>query len=130
MAKAATVKAAVDGGATLESQGAVTSVEPKDRQATLDAAPPSVLAAAFEMSPGEVRLIEDGGFVGLVRLDSIAPADAASEDGTALRDAIQGNVKADIGNDLATLFTAATLQSAGITLDQPMIDAVNAQMGN
>jgi peptidyl-prolyl cis-trans isomerase D len=129
-AKATTVKAAVDGGATLESQGAVTPVEPQDRQATLDAAPPSVLAAAFEMNPGEVRLIEDGGFVGLVRLDSIAPADATSEDGTALRDAIQGNVKADIGNDLATLFTAATLQSAGITLDQPMIDAVNAQMGN
>lgn len=129
-AKATAVKAAVDAGATLESQGAVISVEPKDRQATLDGAPPAVLAAAFEMAQGEVRLVEEGGFVALVRLDSIVPADAASEDGKALRDAIVENVEGDIASDLSVLFTGAVSQQAGIALDQPMIDAVNTQLGN
>ena len=129
-AKAQAVKAAVDGGATLESQGAVISVEPKDRQGVIDNAPPAVLAAAFEMAPGELRLVEEPGFVALVRLDSIAPADAASEDGKALREAIVANIEREIGSDMATLFTGAVTQSAGIALDQPMIDAVNTQMGN
>lgn len=129
-AKAAAVKAAVDAGATLESQGAVTSVEPKDRQATLDATPPAVLAAGFEMAQGEVRLVEEGAFVALVRLDSIVPADPASEDGKALRDAIVANVERDIASDLSVLFTGAVSQQAGITLDQAMIEAVNTQLGN
>ncbi|NEY91276.1 peptidylprolyl isomerase [Tabrizicola oligotrophica] len=129
-AKAASLKAAVDGGAGLETQGAVTSVEPKDRQAVLDNAPPAVLEAAFAMAQGEVRLIEDGGYVALVRLDSIAPADATSEDGEALRAAIVENVERDIATDISTLFTGAVSQAAGISLDQQMIDAVNTQMGN
>lgn len=129
-AKAAAIKAAVDGGATLESQGAVTAVEPVDRQASLDMAPPAVLEAAFQMQPGEVRLIDEAGFVGLLRLDSIAPADAASGDGAALREAIAGNVQRAISDDLAALFTQALAQKAGITLDQPTIDAVNSQLGN
>lgn len=129
-AKAASLKAAVDGGAGLETQGAVTSVEPKGRQAVLDNAPPAVLEAAFAMAQGEVRLIEDGGYVALVRLDSIAPADATSEDGEALRAAIVENVERDIATDISTLFTGAVSQAAGISLDQQMIDAVNTQMGN
>ncbi len=129
-AKATAVKAAVDAGATLESQGAVTAVEPKDRQATLEDAPPAVLAAAFDMAQGEVRLVEDSGFVALVRLDSLVPADATSEDGKALRDAIVENAEGDIASDLSVLFTGAVSQQAGITLDQPMIEAVNTQLGN
>ena len=129
-AKAAAIKTAVDGGAALETQGAVTSVEPKDRQAVIDTAPPAVLAAAFDMTQGEVRLVEEAGFVALVRLDSIAPAEATSEDGKALREAIVANVERDIGSDISTLFTGSVTQSAGITLDQPMIDSVNTQMGN
>jgi len=129
-AKATAVKAAVDAGATLESQGAVTAVEPKDRQATLDGAPPSVLAAAFDMAQGEVRLVEEGDFVALLRLDSLVPADAASEDGKALRDAIVENAERDIASDLSALFTGAVSQQAGITLNQAMIEAVNTQLGN
>lgn len=129
-AKAAAIKTAVDAGATLESQGAVTAVEPVDRQASLDMAPPAVLEVAFQMQPGEVRLIDEAGFVGLLRLDSIAPADAASGDGAALREAIAANVQRAISDDLAALYTSALAQKAGIALDQPTIDAVNSQLGN
>lgn len=129
-AKAAAVKAAVDAGATLESQGAVTSVEPKDRQSSLDQAPPSVLEAAFQMQLAELRLIEEPGFVGLVRLDSIAPADATSPDGSELREVIEINLRRALSEDVTALYTSALAQKAGITLDQPMIDAVNVQLGN
>lgn len=129
-AQAAAAKTAVDGGAALETQGTVIVVEPQDRQASLEMAPPAVLSAAFEMQPAEVRLIEDAGFVGLVRLDSITPADKASEDGTALREAIEVNIARAVADDITALFTAALGQKAGITLDQPMIDAVNSQLGN
>lgn len=129
-AKAATVKAAVDVGALLESLGTVTAVEPKDRQARLDIAPPAVLEAAFQMELGELRLIETAGFVGLLRLDSIAPADATSEDSKALLEAIRTSAARAIADDIAAGFTAAVVQKAGISLDQPIIDAVNSQLGN
>lgn len=129
-AKAAAAKAAVDGGATLEAQGKVTVIAPQDRQASLEMAPPAVLAAAFQMQPAEVRLVEEAGFVGLVRLDSITPADKTSEDGAALRGAIEANAARAVADDLTALFSAALGQKAGITLDQPMIDAVNSQLGN
>lgn len=129
-ARAAEVKAAVDAGATLESQGAVTSVEPKDRQAVIDNTPPTVLEAAFAMAQGEVRLVEDGTFVALLRLDSIAPADATSEDGKALREAIDAELQRAIAADVSALFTSSVATRVGISLDQPMIDAVNAQMAN
>lgn len=129
-AKAAAAKAAVDGGATLESQGTVTVVDPQDRQASLEMAPPAVLEAAFQMQPAEVRLIEAPGFVALLRLDSVAAADVASDDGKALREAIDANAQRAISEDLAALFTSALAQKAGISLDQPTIDAVNSQLGN
>lgn len=129
-ARAAAIKSAVDAGATLESQGTVTSVEPQDRQSTLDVAPPSVLQAAFEMQLSEVRLIEEPGFVALLRLDSIAPADASTEDGSALREAIAVNVQRAFADDITALYTSALAQKAGITLDQSVIDAVNSQLGN
>lgn len=129
-AKAAAAKAAVDAGATLESQGTVIKVDPKDRQASLDMAPPAVLEAAFQMQPAEVRLIEQPGLVALLRLDSIAAADVADENGAALREAIDANVARALSEDLAALFTSALAQKAGISLDQSTIDAVNSQLGN
>ena len=129
-ARAADIKTALDNGATLETQGTVTAVEPRDRQSMLEDAPPAVLEAAFAMSPGEVRLVEAGPFVALVRLDSIAPADATSEEGKALNEAIAAELQQAIAADIAALYTASVATRAGISLDQPMIDAVNAQLGN
>ena len=129
-AKAAAAKTAVEAGATLESQGTLTPVAPTDRQATLDVGPAVVLETAFQMQPGEIRVIEDGSFVALLRLDSITAAEVTSEEGQELQDAIRQNLDRSIAEDMAALFTATVGQQAGIALDQAVIDAVNTQLGN
>ena len=129
-AKAAAAKTAVEAGATLESQGNVTAVAPTDRQATLDVGPAVVLETAFQMQPGEIRVIEAGSFVALLRLDSITAAEVTSEEGQEMQDAIRQNLDRSIAEDMAALFTATVGQQAGIALDQAVIDAVNTQLGN
>ncbi len=129
-AKAAAAKTAVEAGATLESQGIVTAVAPTDRQATLDVGPAVVLETAFQMQPGEIRVIEAGSFVALLRLDSITAAEVTSEEGQEMQDAIRQNLDRSIAEDMAALFTATVGQQAGIALDQAVIDAVNTQLGN
>lgn len=129
-AKGAAVKAAVDAGATLESQGVVVTLTDRDRQAQLEMAPPAVLEAAFGLQAGAVQLVEADGFVGLVRLDSINPADPGTPEGAEMRTAIAANVQTALAEDIAALFTSAVAQQAGITLDQPTIDAINIQLGN
>lgn len=129
-AKAAAAKTAVEAGATLESQGTVTAVAPTDRQATLDVGPAIVLETAFQMQPGEIRVIEAGSFVALLRLDSITAAEVTSEEGQEMQDAIRQNLDRSIAEDMAALFTATVGQQAGIALDQAVIDAVNTQLGN
>ena len=129
-AKAAAAKTAVEAGATLESQGTVTAVAPTDRQATLDVGPAVVLETAFQMQPGEIRVIEAGSFVALLRLDSITAAEVTSEEGQEVQDAIRQNLDRSIAEDMAALFTATVGQQAGIALDQAVIDAVNTQLGN
>ena len=129
-AKAAAAKTAVEAGATLESQGTLTPVAPTDRQATLDVGPAVVLETAFQMQPGEIRVIEDGSFVALLRLDSITAAEVTSEEGQEMQDAIRQNLDRSIAEDMAALFTATVGQQAGIALDQAVIDAVNTQLGN
>jgi peptidyl-prolyl cis-trans isomerase D len=129
-AKAAAAKTAVEAGATLESQGTLTPVAPTDRQATLAVGPAVVLETAFQMQPGEIRVIEDGGFVALLRLDSITAAEVTSEEGQEMQDSIRQNLDRSIAEDMAALFTATVGQQAGIALDQAVIDAVNTQLGN
>lgn len=129
-AKAAAAKTAVEVGATLESQGTVTAVAPTDRQATLDVGPAVVLETAFQMQPGEIRVIEAGSFVALLRLDSITAAEVTSEEGQEMQDSIRQNLDRSIAEDMAALFTATVGQQAGIALDQAVIDAVNTQLGN
>jgi peptidyl-prolyl cis-trans isomerase D len=129
-AKAAATKTAIEAGATLESQGTVTTVAPTDRQATLDVGPAVVLETAFQMQTNEIRVIESGGFVALLRLDSITAADVTSEEGQAMQDSIRQNLERSLAEDMAALFTATVGQQAGITLDQAVIDSVNTQLGN
>ena len=129
-AKAATAKTAVEAGATLESQGTVTAVAPTDRQATLDVGPAVVLETAFQMQPGEIRVIEAGSFVALLRLDNITAVEVTSEEGQEMQNSIRQNLDRSIAEDMAALFTATVGQQAGIALDQAVIDAVNTQLGN
>ncbi len=127
-AKAVEIKAAVEAGATLEGQGAVRLSVGIDRQASVEGAPPDVLEAAFDMAPGDLRMIEAPGYTALLRLDAITPAPTAEASAQATREAIRAQTEQGFAKDALALFTNALANEAGITLDQAAIAAVNAQI--
>ena len=93
-------------------------------------APPSLLEAAFQMQPNDLRVIEAPGFAAVVQLNTITAAPTTGEDTAALRDAINTNAGRAISDDVMALYTSALTASAGITLDQAAINAVHTQMNN
>lgn len=125
-ARAVEVKAAVEGGAQLGSFGIVERTANMSREGTLESAPKTLVEAVFAMAPGDLRVIEDGGYVAIVRLDEINAADQASEDATALKEAISVQLEQAIAQDALSLFSDAMSSEAGLTLDQGVINAIHA----
>ncbi|MGV8953141.1 MAG: SurA N-terminal domain-containing protein [Cypionkella sp.] len=128
--EATRIKTAVEGGAALDSFGTLVKTDNIDRQGTLTDAPASVLTAAFEMAPNDLRVIEDQGFTALLRLDSVTPAAKDGDKITTLRDAVTANAARSIADDVLQLYTSALTSEAGISLDQSAINAVNASITN
>ncbi|EKD60872.1 MAG: hypothetical protein ACD_54C00511G0001, partial [uncultured bacterium] len=128
-ATAATIKTAVEAGASLGAYGIVDRTAQIDRQGLVQDTPPELLTAVFEMAPNEVRLIETPGFAALVKLTTVTAAATDSEDAKTLREAITINAGRAISEDVMALYTTALTAEAGITLDQAAINAVHAQLG-
>lgn len=130
-ARGAEVLAAVQGGAALATQGIAEHTAATDRQGQVKDAPPAVLEAVFKLAkPGDVQLVQDGAFAGLVQLDAVIPASTGDADGKSMQEAIATNVARAISGDLFDLYTSALTAEAGISLDQSAISAVNTQLGN
>lgn len=126
-ARAAEITAAVVDGAPLGPESAVAVTPSIARDGFVEGAPETLLPAVFAMASGEVRVIEGPDYTGVVRLDTITPADPASPDAIALREAIAAQASQGIAQDAFSAFSAALGSAAGITLDQGAIDAVHAQ---
>jgi peptidyl-prolyl cis-trans isomerase D len=129
-AEANRIKTGVEAGASLGSFGIVSRTAAIDRQGNLPNAPASVLTAAFEMQPNDLRVIEDQGYTAVLQLNDItaAPSDGAAI--TAIRAAVEDNGARSITDDVLQLYTRALTAEAGISLDQGMINSVNAQITN
>lgn len=126
-ARAAEVKAAVDGGAALGGFGIVDVTPAITRDGFVEGAPQDFLTRVFDMQEGAVEVVEGDGFTGVVQLNAITPAEMEGEDAAALRDAIAIQAEQAIAQDAFGLFTTALSTEAGITLDQAAINAVHAQ---
>lgn len=127
-ARAIEVKTAVEAGAPLESQGSTSTQTAIDRQGTVQGAPAEVVRTAFDLAPGDLRVIELSGYTALLRLDAIAPAPSEGENPTAMRAAIRIQTEQGLAQDAFVLYTNALTAEAGITLDQSAIAAVNTQI--
>jgi peptidyl-prolyl cis-trans isomerase D len=125
-ARADEVAAAVTAGASLGGFGIVARTPPVPRDAQAGDAPPSVVEAAFAMTAGEVRVVREEGYIAVLRLDTVEPADPAGPDAQALRAAIAAQAEQAIAADALAAFTRALTDAAGITLDQAAISAVHA----
>ena len=126
--RAEAIRAEVESGASLGAYGIVTVTRAITRDGFVEDAPSTLLPAVFEMAEGEVRVIQGEGFTGLVRLDSVQPAETTGEEAEALRDTIELRARQALAQDAFTLFTNALSNEAGIQIDQTAINAVHAQM--
>lgn len=131
LAKALTAQAeatatTIAAGNALETQGTVTAVTAVTRDAPSDVAAAPVVQAAFGMTPGELRVISTPEFTGLVRLDTVTPADPVAA--KPARDALAQQTEQSMAQDIYTLFTEAMKTQGGLTIDQGVINAVQAQM--
>ena len=125
--RAIEVKAAVEGGGSLGAFGIVQRTASIAREGFVEGAPPELMTAVFAMAPGDLRVIEGAGFVGLVRLDEVMPAAQDGEEVAALKEAISAQVEQALAQDALQLFSNALTEEAGIFLDQNAINAVHAQ---
>ena len=127
-ARAEAIRTEVEAGAALGAYGIVSVTRAITRDGFVEEAPASLLTAVFAMTEGEVRVIAEDGFTGLVRLDAIQPAETTGEDAEALRDTIELRARQALAQDAFSLFTNALSNEAGIQIDQTAINAVHAQM--
>ena len=80
------------------------------------------------MAEGDVRVIEAGDFVAVVRLDRILPAATEGADAEALKAALMAQAEQAIASDAFNAFTTALTSEAGISIDQAAINAVHASL--
>lgn len=121
-------KAAAEGGAALGSLGIVDVTPEIARDGFVEGAPSSFMTTLFGMAPGDLKVVEDGEFVALVRLDAIHPAAETGEGADALRAALAGQIEQAFAEDAMQGFAGALQDAAGIQLDQAAITAVNTSL--
>lgn len=126
--QAIALKAAVEAGASLGSLGIVDVTPEISREGFVQGTPESLLPAVFAMGEGEVRVIEEGAFIAVVRLDTIQPAADEGEEAEALRAALDAQFEQSFANDAFAAFAEAVSAEAGIALDQAAVSAVNASL--
>ncbi len=122
----AEAEAIANGGAAKATPAAVA---PVTRDGFIEGAPQGLVAAVFEMSAGETRVVAGDAEVDVVTLTDVIPAaqDAGTEDGERIRTAIRTQAAQGMASDIYALFTDAAEASAGVTLDEAAIRAVHAQ---
>lgn len=125
--RAAEIKAAVEGGASLGAYGIVSVTTETDRNGFVQDAPDTFMKSLFAMNKGDMQVIEGANFVGLLRLDTVLPAKTEGEDAKAQREALATRATQAISQDAFTLYSNALTSEAGIVLDQNVINAVHSQ---
>lgn len=124
--RAVAIKAAVEGGASLTSQGIVDQTPEIARNGTIPEAPQSVVDTGFAMQAGEVRVVEEGDFIAVLQLNSITPAQETGPDAEALKAAIAAQVQQALAGDLFAAYSDALISATPVVLDQNAISAVNS----
>ncbi len=101
---------------------------PLSRGESAENAPPELVAAIFELEPGDTRIIPDGDGVILARLDRIEAFDPRPEENAAALAAAAEELDRQFAADLLALTTQALQLEAGLSLDQSAIEATLSSM--
>tara|TARA_R110002096_G_scaffold350602_4_gene543825 strand:+ start:45 stop:1913 length:1869 start_codon:yes stop_codon:yes gene_type:complete len=125
--RAIAIKSEVEGGASLGAFGIVDVTGDIPRSSKLENAPADLVTQIFTMSPGQIRVVDEGDYVALIRLDAVTAGSGTGQDAEALKSAIAAQAQQALGQDAFQLFTGALVNSAGITLNNAAITAVHTQ---
>ena len=120
--------AAVKAGAKLETLGITDHVTSTTRTAATDGVPADAVALAFTMQSGDVAKIDAKGVVGVIRLDSVTPADLAGDTSKAALDQLSTEAAHSLAQDTYDLFSTAMTAQGGLTINQAAVNAVQARM--
>lgn len=94
------------------------------RNAFVESTPAGFMSAVFEMAPGDVRTVEGGGVVAIVRLNGITAPDEDAE-GLALIAQVQAQQSQELARSLYNIFANDALLRAGQNIDPRAVQAVN-----
>ncbi|NOX73355.1 MAG: peptidylprolyl isomerase [Alphaproteobacteria bacterium] len=129
LALADSYKARLGAGETFTDLGLVAKAEVdlrRDQQA--ENAPADLVTTVFEADPDAVQVIEDSAQVVLSQLTKITPFDPKAEASKTILANVAAQFSTQLGNDVIEAFTTALRDEAGITVNQPLIDAVHRQI--
>ncbi len=97
------------------------------RRTFLEGTPPDFNDQVFEMSVGDVRVIDAVDRALIVRLDDIAAPDLSDPSVMAQHEALAENARAGIAQDIFDAYATSVQQRTETSLNQQTINAVNAQ---
>ena len=97
------------------------------RRSFVEGTPPDFNAQLFEMTLGEVRVIDAVDRALIVRLDDIQSPDLADPSVIAQRAAVADNAAAGIAQDIFDAYADALRRDTDLNINQATINAVNAQ---
>lgn len=98
------------------------------RRGYVEGTSPSFLTDVFAMATGEVKVIDNGTSVLLVRLDSVTPPDENDAQTAAEKEAAAQTAAAGISQDLFEAFAASVQARTDVNINQAALNAVHAQL--
>lgn len=105
-----------------------TAEQGMTREAFIEGAPPALVTDVFALEDaGAIAVVSGNGTVHVARLDAILPPDPDDPDADFLRNVLEQGVSQGVAEDIFTAYAQALQQQAGITINQPAINAVQAQ---
>ena len=112
-----------------DTLGLTPVVEPGlTRRSFVGGTPPNFLPDVFEMTTGEVRVIDNGNNAIIVRLDDVSAPDADDPATAAEKELTEQSADAGISQDIYNAFSAAVQSRTDIVINQAAVNAVNATL--
>jgi peptidyl-prolyl cis-trans isomerase D len=100
---------------------------PLTRGQTAPEVPPALVAAVFAAEPDGTVTLPDGDGVILARITAIEPFDPAAGNNAALYDNLRQQFRTQAADDVLSLYTAALRDTAGVTVNQDLIESTLAR---